>query len=53
MDEKRSAGFAKFREMSPSGQESIRSLLEDTAPGTYHQILEVAFGDLALRNASA
>jgi hypothetical protein len=45
MDDKRSKGVTKFKQMSPKGEEVIRTLLEDTAPGTYHQILEVAFGD--------
>jgi hypothetical protein len=49
MDDKRSKGVAKFKQMSPKGEEMIRTLLEDTAPGTYHQILEVAFGDLYQR----
>jgi 4-carboxymuconolactone decarboxylase len=49
MDDKRSKGVTKFKQMSPKGEEVIRTLLEDTAPGTYHQILEVAFGDLYQR----
>jgi 4-carboxymuconolactone decarboxylase len=49
MDDKRNLGHAKFKELSPTGEESIRTLLGDTAPGTYRQILEVAFGDLYQR----
>lgn len=49
MDDKRTLGLAKFKEMSPMGAEKIRVLLEDTAPGTYTHVLEVAFGDLYQR----
>ena len=49
MNEKRTRGLAKFKEMSPKGEENIRAQLEATAPGTYHQILELAFGDLYQR----
>jgi 4-carboxymuconolactone decarboxylase len=49
MDDKRGLGLAKFKAMSPTGLGTIRDLLEDTAPGTYHQILEMAFGDLYQR----
>jgi 4-carboxymuconolactone decarboxylase len=49
MDDKRTLGLAKFKEMSPMGAEKIRVLLEDEAPGTYTHVLEVAFGDLYQR----
>lgn len=49
MDDKRSLGLAKFKELSPKSEESVRTLLEKTAPGTYYQILELAFGDLYQR----
>jgi hypothetical protein len=35
MDDKRSKGVTKFKQMSPKGEEVIRTLLEDTAPSTY------------------
>jgi hypothetical protein len=49
MTDKRTLGLAKFKELSPAGAEKIKDLLEDTAPGTYTHVLEVAFGDLYQR----
>ena len=49
MTDKRTLGLAKFKELSPTGAEKIKDLLEDTAPGTYTHVLEVAFGDLYQR----
>ena len=49
MTDKRTLGLAKFKELSPTGAEKIKDLLEDTAPGTYAHVLEVAFGDLYQR----
>ena len=49
MTDKRALGLVKFEELSPMGAEKIRCLLEDTAPGTYTHVLEVAFGDLYQR----
>src|SRR3984885_9711921 len=49
MPDKRPPGLAKFKEPSPAGAEKIKDLLEDTAPGTYTHVLEVAFGDLYQR----
>src|SRR5580698_9017579 len=49
MEDKRSLGLARFKELSPEGEENIRTLVERTAPGIYYQILEVAFGDLYQR----
>jgi 4-carboxymuconolactone decarboxylase len=49
MADKRTLGLAKFEELSPTGAQKIRELLEDTAPGTYTHVLEVAFGDLYQR----
>jgi hypothetical protein len=44
MDDKRSKGVTKFKQISPRGEEMIRTLLEGTAPGAYHQILEIRTG---------
>jgi 4-carboxymuconolactone decarboxylase len=49
MDEKRNLGLLKFKQLSPAGEEKLRTLLEDTAPWIYHQVLELAFGDLYQR----
>jgi hypothetical protein len=46
MTDKRTLGLAKFKELSPAGAEKIKDLLEDTAPGTYTHVLEVAFAVL-------
>ena len=47
--DKRTLGLAKFKELSPTGAQKIKDLLEDTAPRTYTHVLEVAFGDLYQR----
>jgi 4-carboxymuconolactone decarboxylase len=49
MNDKQLSGLKKFESFNPEGLDKIRSLLEDTAPGIYHQILEIAFGDLYQR----
>ena len=49
MTDKRALGLAKFQELSPTNEERLRNMLGKTAPGTYNQILEMAFGDLYQR----
>ena len=49
MTDKRALGLARFQELSPSSERKLRTMLEKTAPGTYDQILELAFGDLYQR----
>ena len=49
MADKRNLGLAKFEQLSPAGEEKLRTLLNDTAPWIYDQVLELAFGDLYQR----
>jgi 4-carboxymuconolactone decarboxylase len=51
MDDVRTKGLARFRELSPAGEDRLRNLLNDTAPWIYHQILDLAFGDLYQRKS--
>jgi 4-carboxymuconolactone decarboxylase len=50
MTENQLMGLKKFEQLNPKGAKRIKSLLADTAPGIYHQILEIAFADLYQRD---